>query len=235
MALPKLNDKPLYDLTIPSTGQKVRYRPFLVKEEKILLLALESEDPKQMFNAMNDTISACIPDLDISTLASFDVEYVFTQLRTKSVGETAKVSIKCSECNNANEITIRLVDIQVKGLDEKINNIITINDEVKVEMKWPNFNELTDKELIEGSDTNKVFNLIRRCMVAILTEEDRILVKDEKPEEVLNFLESMNQEQFGRIQSFIEKMPRLEHDVEFQCSSCSHINNHKLQGMQDFF
>lgn len=235
MALPKLNDKPLYDLTIPSTGKNVRYRPFLVKEEKVLLLALESEDPKQMFNAMNDTISACIPDLDVSTLAAFDVEYVFTQLRSKSVGETAKVNIKCSECNNVNEIVIPLADIQVKGLDEKINNIININDEVKVEMKWPNFHELTDKELIEGSDTNRVFNLIRRCMVAILTEEDRILVKDEKPEEVLNFLESMNQEQFGKIQRFIEKMPRLEHDVEFQCSACSHINNHKLQGMQDFF
>lgn len=237
MALPKLNDKPLYTLTVPSTGKKVKFRPFLVKEEKVLLLALESKDSQQIFDAMNNTIAACIPDLDTDTLASFDVEYIFTQLRTKSVGESASVKIACAieRCGEDNEINIPLSEIQVKGLEGKANNVVTINDDIKVEMKWPNFNELTDKELLDAADTDKVLGLIRKCMVAILTDEERILVKNESVQEINDFLESMNQGQFRRIQEFVENMPRLEHDITFNCVKCGAINNHKLQGMNDFF
>lgn len=235
MALPKLNDKPLYNLTIPSSGQSVRYRPFLVKEEKVLLLAMESQDVHQIFNAMNDTISACIPDINVNDLTSFDVEYVFTQIRTKSVGETANVNISCEKCEAENEVSIPLSEIKVQGLDNVPDKVISITDDVSVEMKWPNFNELTDKSISDTSDTDKVFTIIRNCMVAILTADERIMVKEETPASVNDFLESMNQEQFRKVQEFIEAMPRLEHDVEFECSSCSHINKHKLQGMNDFF
>ena len=137
MALPKLNDAPKYEIAVPSTGQKVRYRPYLVKEEKVLMLAMESQDQRSALNAIVDTIESCVQDdLNTKDLTTFDVEYLFTQIRSKSVGETAKIGVTCTHCDQQNEIEIKLDDIKV-GNPDGLETNIELTDNITLLMRWP--------------------------------------------------------------------------------------------------
>ena len=158
MALPKLNDKPKYELTIPSTGKKVKYRPYLVKEEKILMMALESGDKNSALNAVIDTIEACVSDkVDRTQLALFDIEYMFIMIRSKSVGEISEVGIKCTSCHAVNEISIQLDNVQVKKPDG--SNEIELSDTIMLKMKYPSFSDVASLEGKEISATEKVLSL----------------------------------------------------------------------------
>ena len=235
MALPKINNAPKYEIVIPSTGQKVRYRPYMVKEEKILMLAMESEDQNQIFNAIADTIVACIDgDVDRNKLTTFDIEYMFIQIRSKSVGENIDLNLKCMKCENNNEVSIKLDDINVEM--PKISNIIKITDDVSIQMSYPTFNNILNGNILEdGSPTTQTFNVIAQCIDVVLTDDERIIFKDETKEEQMSFIESLSSEQFNGIKLFMEKMPSLQHDVEYTCSACQHENKITLQGMNDFF
>ena len=148
MALPKLsNDRPVYEMVIPSTKETVKYRPFLVKEQKSMLVAFESQDPKQILDTMLVSIESCVPGVKISKLATFDVDYIFTQLRSKSVGETSTVLYACSECNEQNEVKINLQEVQMENKELK-ETIIPINDDISVEMKYPTYNDVIALSLI---------------------------------------------------------------------------------------
>ena len=151
MALPKLNDAPKYDVIIPSTKQEIRFRPFLVKEQKILLMALETKDQKSILNAITDTLKSCIVDeINVSRLTSFDVEYLFTQIRAKSVGESTKIGFLCTKCETENEVTIKLDDIKIDVPKKKMS--VAINDQYTIDMKYPTYmsmlNENIDSESI---------------------------------------------------------------------------------------
>jgi len=235
MALPKLNDKPKYELVIPSTKQKVKFRPYLVKEEKVLMLAMESQDQIQIFEAIADTIEACVVgDIDKNMLTTFDIEYMFVKIRTKSVGESIKLSPHCGECEAENEISIGLDDIVVV-IPEK-NDTIKISDDINIKMRWPSFlSVLSDDVVNDKSETEQTFKMISKCIESVMTEDENMMFKDEPKKDQMEFIESLNNEQFKEIRDFVEKMPSLEHDASYKCNACGHDNELKLKGMSDFF
>ena len=234
MALPKLNDSPKYELIIPSTKQKVKYRPYLVKEEKILMMAMETQDSKATLSAVVDTIAACVQDeIDTSVLAIFDVEYMFTQIRSKSVGENAKLGMKCSDCEHDNEFTVDVSSIVIDV--PEINNVVQLTDEISIEMKWPTYKQIIEIEALGSTNTSIGFDLIGKCIQAIVSDEERTLTKDVSKEEIVDFIESMTSTQFGMLSAYVEQMPKLTHDVHFNCEQCGTSNTRTLQGMTDFF
>ena len=234
MALPKLNAAPKYEVVVPSTGQQVRYRPYLVKEEKILMMAMESQDQKQALAAIVDTIGSCVQeDLNTSDLTTFDVEYLFTQIRSKSVGETAKIAVPCQHCETENEVVVKLDDIKVgnpPGLESKIQ----ITDSIALQMRWPSYNELVDFNQ-DLNQTELTFKMIASCIDSVLTDEEAIKMKDEPEKERMDFIESLSSEQFDKIRVYVEKMPRMEHKVQFECVECKKGNDITLSGISDFF
>lgn len=232
MALPKLNDAPKYEMEIPSTGKRVRYRPFLVKEEKNLMIAAESGDNKVVFKALVDTIAACVDDeINTKALTTFDVEYMFLQLRSKSVGETSKIVLSCSECNHRNEVMVDLDQVKIDV--PEVNKVIQITDDITISVDYPAFDAIIDSTS-EDASAQAAFALIRACIKSINTEEERIDVKDTSPEELQDFLESMSTVQFEKIKEFVETIPKLEHDIDFSCSSCGAANNIHVEGVANF-
>ena len=236
MALPKLNDTVKYSITIPSTGQEIRYRPFLIKEEKVLLLAMESRDPKMIMNSILDTIYACVEDeVDFGNLPVFDIEYVFLQIRTKSVGETSDVKIKCKSCEEYNDITVDLDSIKVTK-PKKIKTI-KLNDTYTLEMKYPSIKDVINSGILAEnvSIAEMTFKSIALCVNALLTDEERIEMADESAEEIDNFINSLSSKQFNDLKKFVDSIPQLQHKVEFNCTSCEEPNTVNLRGTDDFF
>lgn len=232
MALPKLNDTPQYELEVPSTGKKVKYRPYLVKEEKVLLLAFETQDQKQMMNAMVNTILACVEEnLEKSSLTTFDVEYMFLQIRGKSVGETASVGLKCSECENVEEIDINLEEITIEK--KELSNIVELTNDIYLEMKYPSFVEVTDVVGEDREESAIAFDMIEKSIDAVVSGDERI--SDFKKEEIVEFVESMTSSQLELVSRFIREIPSLRKQIDFTCSECSHENNITLEGISDFF
>ena len=239
MSLPKLNSTPKYSITVPSTQTTVKFRPFLVKEEKVLLLAMESNDSAQIFAAIVDTIEACVTDpINMSELTSFDIEYMFIKLRGKSVGESSTIMLKCSDedCMAENEVSIPLDDIKVHGLGA-VENVIELDENISIEMRFPSFTTIfNDKEITdEKSESVQMFALLRKCIAAILTAEERIDLSEYSAADIDAFVESTNQAQFQQMVKFVEAMPKVKHDVKFNCKTCKKENEFTLEGMQDFF
>tara|TARA_R110000868_G_scaffold382366_1_gene648950 strand:+ start:30140 stop:30847 length:708 start_codon:yes stop_codon:yes gene_type:complete len=235
MALPVFNDIPKYDLTIPSTNEKVRFRPFLVKEQKILLMAMESKDQSKILDSITDTLTACFVDVKVDQLTTFDVEYMFTQLRGKSVGETSTLSVYCAECEETNEYIINLDDIKI-DLPE-VNNKIVLDEKYTLQMRYPRYTHMLKNELLKKSDsaTEQVYEMIIGCMDCLLTEEERISFDEETKSELSNFLGSLNTDQFEKIMTFVNAIPKLEKEIEFDCTKCGHHNKLVVEGINDFF
>ena len=236
MALPKLNDQPKYELVIPSTQQKIRFRPFLVKEEKVLLLAMESNDQNLILASITDTIEACVIDkIDAAKLTTFDIEYVFTQIRSRSVGEVATVLVNCSECETPNELKIPLDAITVTK--SSVSNMVKLTDSITLELQYPSYKTITaDSSMLqENAGAEATFKMIKSCMKAVLTEDERVLMSEEDPESVDAFLNSMTTSQLDEIRKFIEDMPNMYHNAEYTCTECAHDNKLTLEGMQSFF
>jgi hypothetical protein len=235
MALPQLNSTPSYRITIPSLGKKTTFRPFLVKEQKALLIAYETQDKTDMVRAITRTIHACIEEPIEETLTTFDVDYLFTQIRAKSVGEVVDLSIKCEECNMSNDVSIELDDIQMSK--ETQSDVIELTEDVSLKMRYPSYDDfLSNEKLLDTeSMTESLMELIMVCLDSVLTEEERFSIKDESKEDVINFIDSMTSDQFERVTEFVQNMPAISKDIEFTCVSCKHENKRTLQGMDDFF
>lgn len=238
MALPKVNETLNFTMSVPSTGKKVKYRPYLVKEEKVLLQAFESGDVATCLEAMVDTLEACIDPkskIDVANLATFDVEYMFTQVRSKSVGEVSNILIKCKECEESNPYSVDLSSLQVEMT--KGENVIQINDDISVEMKYPTYQTLlqNDVEKVADNDTDSAMKIIAASVSAVLTDEERIDCSTQKLSEVVDFLSSMTAEQLQKVSVFLEKMPGLQHEAEFDCQNCGKHNKVTLKGLSDFF
>ena len=233
MALPKLNESPNYSTTIPSTGEKITFRPYLVKEEKVLMIAFETGDQHQSLKAIVDTLGACITeDVDIQNLCTFDIEYLFTQIRSKSVGETADITLPCSECESRTEVNVSLQDINIDV--GSIENVIELTDNIRVEMRYPSYEQVLSLDLNNSNETEIGFHMIAKCITAILTEEERIDTKDVRAEEVMSFIEQMTTDQFKKVSQFLQDIPTLNQEVEFVCNSCGHENKTRLKGINDF-
>lgn len=237
MALPIINETPKYHLTIPSTKNKVFFRPFLVKEQKILLMALESQDQKTIVRAISDIIKSCVIDnINTRKLSTFDMEYMFTQIRAKSVGETSDINLVCEECGTSNEVTIDLSKIKVEVESEPPT--IDLNDKYKLKMQYPCYESLLNVMPEKDEDpsfSNILFRLSLVCLDQLMTEEDVINFDDEPEEERIKFLDNLNSEQFQDIMTFVQSLPKLTEDVKFECTSCNHSNEYKLEGLEDFF
>ena len=233
MALPKLNNTLKYELTIPSTNKKVRFRPFLVKEEKNLMIAMESKNSATIIHTLLAIIKECVDD-DIveKQLATFDVEHMFLRIRSKSVGESSKVAMKCSECNETTETVIPIDDITVDV--PKIEKTIQLTDDISVEVDWPTYAALAEFNITDTTRTEDLFKMMAKCFKAIITDEERINVDDVPLSEVEEFIESMSSEQFLKIQKFAESVPRLKHELEFKCEHCGHDNKVVVEGLEGF-
>ena len=238
MALPQLNTVN-YDMVIPSTGEQIKYRPFVVKEEKVLLTSLESGDAKQITNAMRDIVEVCtFNKVDVKNLAMFDLEYIFLKLRAKSVGENADITIKCTddECGHMSAVQINLDQLELEG-DPKANATIALTDSVGLTLKYPTVSRT--ETIVKDTKQETAIDLAICMMVAaidsIYDAENVYPAVDSQPQELLDFMESLNKEQFGKVQEFFENFPKLRKEVNFTCEKCSKDNKVVLEGLNDFF
>ena len=238
MPLPKINT-PTYDLVVPSTGKKIKYRPFLVREEKILILALESEDTAQITNAVVEILSECIltKGVDVTKLATFDIEYLFLNVRSKSVGETVEVNIVCPDDNKTSvqmEINIDSIKVQ-KTRGHK--STIKLDDQYSMKLKYPSLNEFIDSnfESSEESDVNKSLNMITSCIEMVYDQEESWNASDSTKQELEEFIEQLNSKQFKSIEKFFETMPRLSHKVKVTNPTTEVESEVVLEGLASFF
>lgn len=232
MALPKL-ETPTYELTLPSSGKKVKYRPFLVKEYKILLTALEA-DTAEVVRIVTELVDVCtFNKLNMKELAHFDVEYLFLQIRGKSINEIANLVIDC-DCGEKIPYDLDITKIEVqKSSGNKINNSILVADKVGVELRYPKFEEMMD--IYENAQGDKIVDMISKCVTAVYTDKERIEAKETPPEEMREFLESLTKQQFDKIEQFFIDMPKLVQEIEKACPACGTVNNLRLEGIQNFF
>jgi len=245
MALPKVST-PTYELTIPSSGEKVTYRPFLVKEEKTLLMAMESKDTKAMTKAMQDIITSCTDgEVDPKELAPYDLEFFFLQLRGRSIGEIIEVKSPrppnftncCKEAEEGDvcNLSINIDDINVDTSKIKPSDI-EITKDIGVKMKFPQM-EMVQKYNIEGDNikSEDVFKLITDCVDYIWDGDDIFKAKDHSKKELTDFIDSLSSGQFEKIRDFFESMPRLSHDVDWKCPRCKKSKTLVLTGVDSFF
>lgn len=237
MALPKLNEIPKYDLVIPSLNETVRFRPFLVKEQKVLMLGYESQDKKEILKAILDTIHACISEnVDYNKLTTYDVDYIFTKIRAKSVGESADIKIACESCQEYNDIKVNLDAIEVQN--KKETDTVKLNDEISVKLRHPTYDYFMKSATFfkeDRSNADRMMDLVVSCLDSVMTEDEVIKISDESPEEVLGFIESLSTSQFEMITSWVESIPSVCTDIEFVCSACGEENKKTLKGLDDFF
>ena len=237
MSLPKLNSVPKFEVTVPSTQEVVKFRPFLVKEEKVLMMAVESQDLGASVKAVVDTIDACIEGgIDKKTLTTFDVEYLFTQIRTKSVGESAKFNLKCEKCEEDNEIKIDLDKVVVTFPDPMPSDVIELDESIKLKMKWPRYWDVLDTGFArDENQTQSTFELLIKCIDAVMTDDSMTSMEDVSKAEAMEFVESLTREQLEKVQQFVDGIPKMETDFEYHCIKCAHKNEVHLEGMQNFF
>tara|TARA_B100001939_G_scaffold335076_1_gene336742 strand:- start:369 stop:1085 length:717 start_codon:yes stop_codon:yes gene_type:complete len=237
MPLPKIST-PVHELELPSTGQTIKYRPFLVREEKLLILALESEDPKQITTAIKQVIKSCIQTkgVKVESLPTFDIEYLFLNIRGKSVGEEVELQLICPDDEETTvPVTILIDDIKVVKRDDH-NNQIKINDELMMEMKYPSLDEFI-KSNFEVGETNvdQSFDLVASCIDKVFSEEEVWTSADFTKKEIKEFLDQMNSSQFKEIESFFETMPKLTHTVNITNPKTKVKSKVTLEGLSNFF
>jgi len=234
MALPTLNSS-TYTTVLPSTGKKVDFRPYLVKEEKILLVALESEDSNQIIQAMRDVIECCVQDVDTDDITSFDLEYLFLMLRSKSVGETIDLKMSCQnpKCESLVEISINVDEIACPTFDDS-DRTIALTETAGVVLKFPSIKTIQALE-DSASQIDMMLDMICECVVSVYDEDNVYDARDESNESISSFINSLNSVQFKMVTDFFENMPVLEHDVSHNCKNCDETNEINLKGLQSFF
>ena len=243
MALPKVVT-PTYELTIPSSGEKVSYRPFLVKEEKILLMAMEEGEAASMAKAMKDIIFACTDGgVKTKNLAPYDIEYIFLQLRGKSIGDVINLnlkkpdSIECeeSECPGSTEIKVNIDDIKI-ATSTIVDSKIQLTEDIGIKLGFPQLDSI-QKYTTKGKamDAGGVFKMINDCIEYIWEGKEIYKAKDSTKKELTDFIESLNTEQFNKIRDFFESMPRLRHEITWTCTKCDKSAPLLLEGIDSFF
>jgi hypothetical protein len=236
MPLPKIST-PTYELELPSTEQTIKYRPFLVREEKLLVLALETEDTKQITNAIKTVIKICIEtkNIKVELLPTFDIEFLFLNIRGKSVGEEIEVNIICPDDGETTvPVKINVDDIKVQKNSEHTKRI-KLDDSIMMEMKYPSLDTLQQLGSIGDGDYDKLFDVISGCIDSIYTNEEVFHTKDQTKQDVLDFLNNLTSDQFAKIQKFFETMPRLRKEISYNCPVCSKKHDKVLEGIGSFF
>ena len=236
MALPKI-DTPTYELTLPSQDVKVKFRPFLVKEEKILLMALESQKSDEIFQATKQIVSSCTFDaLKVEELPTFDLEYIFLQIRAKSVGETTKFKVLCPDDKKTYaDVEVDLTKVNVE-VDDKHTNKLVVDEKrnLGVVLKYPTMNVLKSGTM-ENPTTEQIFDVLTECVDHIYEGDKIYPAKDSTPQEIKEFFEDLSQDSFVKIKNFFDTMPRLRHEVEVTNPVTNVKSKVVLSGLNDFF
>ena len=236
MALPKIST-PTYELTVPSTGKNIRYRPFLVKEEKILIIAMESQSEKQIAQAVTDVLSNCIltKGVEVNNLSTFDIEFLFLNIRGKSVGETVDVMITCPDDNETKvPVQVNLDDIKVI-INEDHKRDIPLDGNLTMRMKYPAMGEFVKNNFNADMQVNDTFDLVISCIEQVFSEEESWAASDCTKKELNEFLEQLDSNQFKKIEQFFETMPKLSHSIKVTNPKTKVVNNIVLEGLNAFF
>ena len=239
MPLPKVNT-PTYELVLPSSGRKIRYRPFLVREEKILIMALESEDVKQITNAVIEILNNCVltKGTKIEKMSTFDIEYLFLNVRSKSVGETIDVNVTCPDDNKTSvQMTIDLDTIKIKR-DKTHKDTIKIDDNLSMKMRYPSMDQFIESNFdtsTQGDDIKTTLDMIISCIDTIYTEEESWSGADSSKKELQEFIEQLNSKQFKAIENFFTTMPKLSHKVKVKNPNTGVESEVLLEGLAAFF
>ena len=238
MPLPTIST-PTYELIIPSSNRKIKYRPFLVKEEKILILAMESQDTKQIARSVKDVLTKCIlsKGIKVEKLSTFDIEYLFLNIRGKSVGEHIEVMVTCPDDEKTQErMSINIDDIKIQTEDSHTTDI-KLDDTYTLKMKYPSLTEFIKNNFDNMSDLNvdDTFDLIASCIDQVYTEEESWSHQECTKKELSDFVESLNSNQFKMIENFFTTMPKLSHTVKVLNPNTKVESEIKIEGLQSFF
>jgi hypothetical protein len=243
MALPKL-DVPIFTIDLPLSKTKLRYRPFLVKEEKLLLIAMESDDEKTIMDTIKQIINnCCLDDVDTETLPITDLEYFFLHLRARSIGEIVDLQYKCNnkvkddageevECGNNVKLKVNVLEIE-PTFNDKHTNKIELTDKLGIIMKYPNF--ATIDKVKSNNDVEQILGIIMNCVDYIYDEDSIYYRKDISDEELTEFIENLTQKQFAKVQEFFETVPSIKKELDFKCNKCGYQEKILIEGIQNFF
>jgi len=238
MALPKLN-VPQYKVELPSTGEQLTMRPFLVKEEKVLMIALESNDAEQISVAVRNIIMSCFgfDDISMDKLTVYDIEYLFLQLRGKSVGENMKLKLKCNdvECSGMTDYNINIEDISIINKEKTRTIMLDKKNGVGVEMNFPSLETIKNLDVNNLGSVEGIMDVIVGCISTIFDDDNVHDASKETTEDLKAFLESLNSTQFTKIQRFLENAPAVYFKGDYNCSKCNRDNVIELRGLNSFF
>jgi hypothetical protein len=232
MALPKINNV-LYDLELPSSGEMVEYRPFLVKEEKILLMALEGKDEKEMVKAIKQIITQCVATekFNINKLAIVDLEYLFLNIRGKAVGDVSTISFE-HKCGEVISLDVDLSKVEIVN-NKNISDLVNLTDDITIRLKPPSLDNVIGAA--NKSQIDVVMEIVRECLVEIIQGKDVFSAQDHSKEELDEFLNSLNSGQFQKIQTYYESLPKMKQDIEYTCPKCGETKKETLEGLASFF
>lgn len=225
-------ETPTFEIELPSSGEIKRFRPFLVKEEKILMLASEGGEFVDMISACEQVVSNCsLEDINAGKLSIFDLQHIFMRLKEKSIGSTQEFTLICGGCEDKIKYTLELKDVKVQGLEDQADSIIKVNDDVAIELEYPSAKTML------GMGIKDEPTLLTHCISKVHNGEEVITIKDEKFEDVEEFIDNLPLNVFEKIQEFFNKMPRVEHIVEYKChkEDCGHENRISINGYEHFF
>lgn len=231
MALPTL-EVPTYELTLPSTGKKITYRPFLVKEHKILLTLSEASDDETS-RIVTDLVDVCtFNKINAKELPHFDIEYIFMFLRARSISEVVDVVITCVNCEKQYDNSFNIENISIEKAEEHTNKIM-LNETVGIEMKYPKFEQVV--KVFDNNDADDIFKLVTKSIKGIFEGDNYWDAKEQTEEDIETFLNSLTKEQFEKIETFFQSAPKIVQVIESDCPHCSHHNISRIQGLQNFF
>lgn len=240
MALPKI-DTPLYDIELPLSKKRIKFRPFFVKEQKNLLMSMESDDKENIESNIKQILKNCTitKKIDIEKLPVLDIEYYFLQLRARSVGEVVESRYRCDNivndkpCGNVMETSVNLLDIKVENVKDG-DDVIQLTDTISIKLKYPEFSSI-DKLKNLTSATDIAFSMIAQSIDYIYDGEQFYYAHETPQEELVEFIESLNQQQFSKIEDFFNNMPKLKKTVEVKCSKCGFEHKIEIEGLESFF
>ena len=240
MPLPTI-ETPTYELKLPSSSKRVKYRPFLVKEEKILILALESKSQTDITNAVQDVLKKCIltKGIDVDSLPTFDIEYLFLNIRAKSIGEDIRMTVTCPDDKKTQvPVTVYVDEIKVSKPKGHTTDIV-LDDKMTLRMRYPSLNEFIESnfDVDDESETivDKTFKVVANCMDTVFTSEDAWEAKDYSSDERVKFVEQLNSKQYKKVENFFATMPKLSHTIEVINPNTKEKNSIVLEGLADFF
>ena len=245
MALPKI-DVPIYETKLISSGKTIKYRPFLVKEQKLFLMAAQAQDEKETIDVVKQVLNNCIiSDVDVDDLPTFDLEHLFMQLRARSVGEIVNLKYNCNNtvtdekgetksCGALIKFDLNILDIK-PIIDEKHTSKIKINDKLGIVMKYPTLRLIGNTKNLLDEEFETILDIITNCIDYIYDEEQMYYAKDSTKEELVEFIESMEQTDLEKIQLFFTTMPKIAKELDFKCNKCEYEEKITVQGIQNFF